>query len=101
MGASWPSVTSTSRRRARSLRRYVMGEDASEREATQKEVGDLVRVLHESLAAGGLGLSTTRSSTHVDGDGVPVPSRFASEEELLTLCEVVSEHDGTTLEAII
>src|SRR4051795_5075074 len=53
------------------LRRYVMGEDASEREATQKEVGDLVRVLHESLAAGGLGLSTTRSSTHVDGDGVP------------------------------
>jgi N-acyl-D-aspartate/D-glutamate deacylase len=83
------------------LRRYVMGAEASEREATEDEVRDLERVLHESLAGGGLGLSTSRSSTHVDGDGVPVPSRFASEEELLTLCSVVSEHEGTTLEAIV
>src|SRR3954452_2030435 len=83
------------------LRRYVMGPDASEREANEDEVKELVRVLHESLAGGGLGLSTSRSSTHVDGEGVPVPSRFASEEELLTLCSVVSEHEGTTLEAIV
>jgi N-acyl-D-aspartate/D-glutamate deacylase len=83
------------------LRRYVMGSEASEREATDDEVQSMVRVLHDSLAAGGMGLSTSRSSTHQDGDGVPVPSRFASEEELLTLCRVVGEHPGTQLEAIV
>ena len=61
----------------------------------------MVQLLHDSLAAGGLGLSTSRSSTHNDGDGNPVPSRAASEEELLTLCAVVGEHQGTTLEAIV
>ena len=83
------------------LRRYVMGSEASERVATDEEVRSMVRVLHESLAAGGMGLSTSRSSTHQDGDGVPVPSRFASEDELLTLCRVVGEHPGTQLEAIV
>jgi N-acyl-D-aspartate/D-glutamate deacylase len=83
------------------LRRYVLGEEAVTRESTPEEVRSLVQLLHDSLAAGGLGLSTSRSSTHSDGDGNPVPSRAASEEELLALCTVVSEHEGTTLEAIV
>jgi len=82
------------------LRRYVMGEDFA-REATPDELAAMVQTLHDSLAAGGLGFSTSRSSTHNDGDGNPVPSRFASEEEVLALCKVVSEHEGTTLEAIV
>lgn len=83
------------------LRRYVMGEDASAREATEDEIAEMERVLREALASGGMGLSTSRSSTHVDGAGVPVPSRFASEDELLRLCSVVGEFPGTTLEAIV
>jgi N-acyl-D-aspartate/D-glutamate deacylase len=83
------------------LRRYVLGEEAVSRTSTPEEVETLIRLLHESLAAGGLGLSTSRSSTHNDGDNNPVPSRAASEEELLALCDVVSEHAGTTLEAIV
>jgi N-acyl-D-aspartate/D-glutamate deacylase len=83
------------------LRRYVMGADATEREATEAEVAEMVRVLHDSLAAGGLGLSTTRSSTHMDGDERPVASRLASEDELLALCAAVGEHEGTTLEGIV
>jgi N-acyl-D-aspartate/D-glutamate deacylase len=83
------------------LRRYVMGAEASEREASPAEVQQMVAVLHQSLDAGGLGLSTSRSSTHADGAGRPVPSRFASEEELLTLCSVVSRHEGTSVEAIV
>ena len=51
-------------------------------------------LLRQSLAAGGLGLSTTRSTTHVDGNGDPVPSRFASEDEVLALCEVVGRVRG-------
>src|SRR5262249_6992236 len=77
------------------LRRYVMGEEAVGREAKPEEVDEMVAVLHQSLAAGGLGLSTTRSSTHNDGDSQPVASRWASEEELVTLCGVVGEHAGT------
>ena len=83
------------------LRRYVMGADAVEREATVTEVAEMVAVLHDSIAAGGLGLSTTRSSTHMDGDERPVASRLASEDELLALCSAVGEHEGTTLEGIV
>ena len=83
------------------IRRYVMGQASVEGPATDAQVAEMVSLLHECLAAGGLGLSTTRSSTHSDGDGVPVPSRHASESELLTLCKAVSEHEGTTLEAIV
>ncbi|MGE0879440.1 MAG: amidohydrolase family protein [Acidimicrobiia bacterium] len=83
------------------LRRYVMGAESSEREATEAEVAEMEKVLRESISAGGMGLSTSRSSTHVDGDGTPVPSRFASEEELLTLCKIVGEYPGTQLEAIL
>ena len=83
------------------LRRYVMGEAAVERVATDGEVASMVALLHESIAAGGLGLSTTRSSTHSDGDGNPVASRMASVEELLELCRAVGEHEGTTLEGIV
>ncbi|HXY44339.1 MAG TPA: amidohydrolase family protein [Acidimicrobiales bacterium] len=83
------------------LRRYVMGADAVEREATEPEVAEMVAVLHDSIAAGGLGLSTTRSSTHMDGDERPVASRLASEDELVALCSAVGEHEGTTLEGIV
>ncbi|HEY6624013.1 MAG TPA: amidohydrolase family protein [Acidimicrobiales bacterium] len=83
------------------LRRYVLGGEAGEREANPEEVETLIALLRDSLDAGGLGLSTTRSSTHIDGDAKQVPSRAASEEELLALCREVSEHPGTTLEAIV
>jgi len=83
------------------LRRYVMGAGATSGEATEAQVRDMVRVLHEALAAGGLGFSTTRSSTHSDGDGNPVASRQAGRDEILALCRAVSEHEGTTLEGIV
>ncbi len=83
------------------LRRYVMGADAVGAEASPDQVAEMVRVLEESLAAGGLGFSTTLSRTHSDGDGRPVASRWATREELLALCEAVGRHDGTTLEGIV
>jgi len=84
------------------VRRYVMGAGAVEEgEASAAQVEEMVRLLHESLSAGGLGLSTTRSNTHSDGDGKPVASRRAGRDELLALCTAVSEHEGTTLEGIV
>ncbi|HEY2300822.1 MAG TPA: amidohydrolase family protein [Acidimicrobiales bacterium] len=83
------------------LRRYVMGADAVGNEATPAQVEAMVRVLHESLAAGGLGFSTSQSTTHSDGDGRPVASRWATRDELIALCTATGQHAGTTLEAIV
>lgn len=83
------------------LRRYVMGPDAVGGAATDAQLDAMARELHAAIEAGGLGLSTTLSSTHSDGDGNPVASRHASREELLALCRVVGEHPGTTLEGIV
>jgi N-acyl-D-aspartate/D-glutamate deacylase len=80
------------------LRRYVMGADAVGQEATSEQLAAMVAQLHQAIEAGGLGFSTTLSSTHSDGDGKPVASRHASEAELLALCAAVGEHDGTVLE---
>src|SRR3954452_848643 len=83
-----------------SIRRAVMGEAAVRRHATEAELQMMTEVLGSSLAAGGLGLSSSWATTHVDAAGEPVPSRHGSEDELLALCKVVSEHPGTTLEFI-
>ncbi len=75
-----------------------MGTAAVEREATQDEIDEMCRLLAEGIRSGGLGFSTTLARTHSDGDGKPVASRWASEDELLQLAAVVAEHPGTTLE---
>jgi N-acyl-D-aspartate/D-glutamate deacylase len=83
------------------IRRYVMGTEATDREATPEEIEKIVALLHESIEAGGLGFSTTLSNTHSDGDGKPVASRKASKDELIALCTAVGEHEGTFLEGIV
>ncbi|MGZ4714454.1 MAG: amidohydrolase family protein, partial [Acidimicrobiia bacterium] len=68
---------------------------------TPDEIAAMVRELETAIAAGGLGFSTTLSKTHSDGDGRPVASRWAGEDEVLALCAAVRGHEGTTLEGII
>jgi hypothetical protein len=75
-----------------------MGADAVGHEASPEQVDAMVALLHTSIDAGGLGFSTTLSSTHSDGDGQPVASRHASRDELLALCGAVGQHEGTFLE---
>jgi len=83
------------------LRRKVMGDDAVGKKATPRQIEQLVALLHESLAAGGFGFSSTQALTHSDGDANPVPSRWASPEEMLALSAAVKPHPGTTLEIIV
>ena len=80
------------------LRRYVMGPEAVGAKASPEQVEAMVALLHESIDAGGLGFSTTLSSSHSDGAGQPVASRHAATEELLALCRAVGQHEGTVLE---
>ncbi|MGZ4682149.1 MAG: N-acyl-D-amino-acid deacylase family protein [Acidimicrobiales bacterium] len=80
------------------LRREVMGADAVGNEASPEQIAQMRALLGEALEVGGLGFSTTQSFTHSDGEGEPVPSRWATPDELLILCDEVSAHPGTTLE---
>ncbi|MDG2002580.1 MAG: amidohydrolase family protein [Novosphingobium sp.] len=80
------------------IRRVVMGERAVGEEANPEELAQMKVLLGTSLSEGALGLSSTISPTHNDGDGNPVPSRWASREEHIELARVVSEHEGTGVE---
>ena len=53
---------------------------------------------HDGLEAGGIGFSSSWARTHNDADGQMVPSRYATEQELVELCRVAGEHEGTSLE---
>ncbi len=83
------------------IRRYVMGEDAVGREATPEQIAAMRAELGQALDAGALGFSFTQSSSHSDGDGQPVASRWATPEELVALSEETGAHPGTTLEGIV
>ena len=69
------------------LRRYVMGADGSEREATEAEVEAMCALVREAVAAGAAGFSSSDVPTQVDGDDRPIASRFAAKSELLALAE--------------
>jgi N-acyl-D-aspartate/D-glutamate deacylase len=82
------------------IRRVVMGKRGTGEKATPHELEQMKALLDEALSEGALGFSTTVSRNHNDGDGNPVPSRWASYDEILELASVVSGHEGTTLELL-
>jgi len=73
------------------IRRYVMGDAASEREATADEIEKMKKVVREAMAAGAAGFSSSNGPTHVDQHKRPVPSRHASFDEVLALAEAAGE----------
>jgi N-acyl-D-aspartate/D-glutamate deacylase len=83
------------------VRRVVLGDDATEREATDEELDAMRSTVGRALREGALGFSSSRAHTHHDSEGRPVPSRRATERELLALSEEVGSHEGTTLELIV
>jgi N-acyl-D-aspartate/D-glutamate deacylase len=80
------------------VRRYVMGDAASERRATDDEISAMIGQVSCALDAGALGLSTSVTESHHDGQGRPVPSRFADDRELVALVSTLAGRSGTVLE---
>lgn len=82
------------------VRRVVMGPDATRREATDDEIGQMCSLVRAALEAGAIGFSSSWSTTHNDTEGRMVPSRYASRAELMSLCAVLADFPGTSLEFI-
>jgi len=82
------------------VRRFVMGDDASEREATAEEITAMQALVRQAMREGALGFSTSQIDIHVGDDGREVPSNHASAEEVIALCSVLAEFDHGAIEVI-
>ncbi|MCX7863719.1 MAG: amidohydrolase family protein [Novosphingobium sp.] len=83
------------------LRVYVMGERAIRREqANPQDLAQMKRLTVEALAAGALGLGTSRMSFHRTSKGEPIPSLGAAEEELHVIAEAMREADRGILQFV-
>ena len=83
------------------IRRYVMGGEAVGNADDPAQVEAMRAELSAAITAGALGFSFTNSTSHSDGEGEPVASRWATPDELIALCEETGMHEGTTLEGIV
>lgn len=74
------------------LRRYVMGDRANDADPTTEDLAAMVELVDEAMAAGALGLSSSRTILHTGADGRPIPGTFAGLDELLALSGVLGRH---------
>jgi len=73
------------------VRLYVMGEESTERPATEAEIGQMREIVRGAIKAGALGFATSKAQTHVGYGGKPVPSRAAELGEIKALAAVLGE----------
>jgi len=73
------------------LRQFVMGEAATERAATPVEVEQMKEILQAGVRAGAMGFSTNQNPVHMFADGRPIPSRLATDEEIIELACALGE----------
>ncbi|MDB4959343.1 MAG: hypothetical protein JWO36_6912 [Myxococcales bacterium] len=75
------------------FRRWVLGDDATERAATPTETREIAKLLHEAVDAGAFGFSTTFLKHHFGDQGKPLACRLASREELTAYANVLKDLD--------
>jgi N-acyl-D-aspartate/D-glutamate deacylase len=80
------------------LRYYVLDEEATERPASDAELERMRAGVREAMQAGAFGFSTSQAPTHWCGNGKPVPSRLASDDEVFELGAVLREFGRGVLE---
>jgi len=82
------------------VRRWVMGDDACEREARPDEIEAMQGLVRQAMVEGAVGFSTSQLDIHTCEDGRGVPSNYASSQEILALASVLAEFDRGAIEII-
>src|SRR5207253_10110255 len=65
--------------RSTPFRHFVMGEESMERAASASATQRIAALLHEAMAAGAMGFSTTTLAQHIGFRGQPLACRLASQ----------------------
>ena len=73
------------------LRRWVLGDEASERAATPGERAAIAGLLREAMEAGALGFSATMTKRHIGFKGRPLACRLADRDELRAYANVLRD----------
>lgn len=73
------------------LRTYAMGERAFSEEASREDMEAMKSELADSIRAGAMGFTTSRTRNHQTPDGDPVASRLASWDEVKELVGVMGD----------
>ncbi|MFM9888674.1 MAG: N-acyl-D-amino-acid deacylase family protein [Burkholderiales bacterium] len=74
------------------LRVYVMGERGVAREpATAGDIAEMARLVREAMAAGAMGVSTSRTFFHRSSDGTSSPTFNAADAELTALALALTD----------
>jgi N-acyl-D-aspartate/D-glutamate deacylase len=83
------------------LRVYAMGERGANREpATAEDRAEMARIARESVRAGALGFSTSRTLNHRTSDGQPTPTLTAAEDELLEIALALADVRAGVLQVV-
>ena len=81
------------------VRAYVMGERGARNEpADSEDIEQMAEIVREAVAAGALGVSTSRTIAHTAMDGEPVPGTFAAEDELFAMGRALRDGGGGVFE---
>lgn len=83
------------------LRVYVMGQRGVDREpATAADIAQMAQLLDEAMTAGAVGFATSRTLYHRSSDGTPIPTRDATEAELMAMARVLKEFGGGLIQIV-
>ena len=74
-----------------SVRTWVMGADAARRAATPDEIVQMAQIVREAMQAGAVGFASSTSPAHNGEGGQPMPSRLASDDEMMALIKAMGE----------
>ena len=72
------------------LRIWTMGEEAMQRKAREDEIIKMEKVVSDAMRNGAIGFSTSTFEGHNGTNGIPMPSRFASKEEISRLIKAMA-----------
>ena len=71
---------------------------AKNQPATAEDIEAMAAIVRDAIAAGALGVSTSRTIAHMAIDGEPVPGTFAAEDELFGIGRALADAGGGIFE---